>query len=104
MTVIQVRVNHGSSSEIAAEIKQRYGVEELSDGAAVGIASWYQTPGGSGRRFAALASGAPVDHHDLLDAIYRERQHIVHSDSNAHREFDMLATWVIAKVREVEGR
>ena len=107
MTTIQVRTDHLTSREVALQIAEReemhskgvplIDVPEISDAAAVTIASWWQSPGTIGRYLASLASGAPVDHNDLLDDIEASRRK--YSDPDLDIDLDYLATWVINKSR-----
>jgi hypothetical protein len=65
-----------------------------NDAVAATIASWYQTPGGPGKAFATLASGALVDRDDLFAAVQNElRGH--HQGTDRHMW--ALGMWVASK-------
>ncbi len=96
---MRVRVRHLNEDETRAEIARHYGTDtEVSDAAAVTIASWWQSPGGTGSVLAALSTGASWDLEDLLDDIASTRAWA--RAQNCHtpeddRALDMLATWAI---------
>lgn len=103
MAILKVWAAHLTSNEVQREIKQALGVREMSDAAALTVASWYQSSGTAGRGLAALASGYPVDHQAVLDDIYQARR--MDAGSRFDREaLDMLGTWTLAKVREMRDR
>lgn len=97
MTTIHLpNVRHLSSLDVFVEVNGNYGVNELSDQAAVTIASWYQSPGREGRALAALASGAPVERDDLIqDVSHVIAQHYARCGEQDKRCLDMLGTWAI---------
>lgn len=91
---------HMHSEDVFAELREYNGVREISDAAAVSIASWYQSPTGPGRHFAALVGFFPVHVSDLHDAIADARTYISPDLQLAERELDhlaldMLATWAL---------
>ncbi|WNY15196.1 hypothetical protein SEA_MACGULLY_93 [Rhodococcus phage MacGully] len=70
MSIIQCVGEHFGSERVASEVAYwvAYG-EPIADGAALSIASWWQSPAGPGHAFAALASGAQIDIADVREAI-----------------------------------
>lgn len=66
---------------------------EIEDATALWIAALWQSPGTSGRNFAALASGLPVEVESLLHEIYLARQEIENAFDG--RALDCLATWAL---------
>jgi len=97
VSTIQIRAQHTDSSTATAQVKARYGVDEVDDAVAVTIASWWQSPGTVGRHLAALASGAPVSYQDLADDIAGTRRTPGAVSVDAKRELDMLSTWAIQR-------
>ena len=96
---LTVKTRHAMSSEIDDQVAERYGVAEIDDHVAVGLAAWYQSPGGIGRVLAALASGATVTHDDLADDIHATRQEVIrHGEPDRDgmlRQLDLLSTWAV---------
>lgn len=96
---MRVRARHLMEDEVRAEVSSCYGSpREISDAAAVTIASWWQSPGGTGSVLAALSTGASWDLEDLLDDIASTRAWA--RAQNCHtpeddRALDMLATWAL---------
>lgn len=68
MIVSTGRVRHPNTTELAAHI----GSGPISAADAGAIAALWQTPGGHGATFAALASGAPVQRAELVEAVFVE--------------------------------
>jgi hypothetical protein len=91
---------HYTSDQVMTEVAERYGREEIEDGCAAAIASWYQSTGHIGMPFTLLAQGSAVDLTDLLDSIAHERTMCVPEDERA---LDMLATWALNHDRDVVG-
>lgn len=99
------RLTHLSSREVDEMCSARHGVEEITDACAVTIASFYQSPGVTGKGFAALASGRAVDVDLLLENIHYARTLDVPAlpadeQEPARHALDMLATWALSKVRQ----
>lgn len=92
LPTIRVRTAHLTSSEVYAEVRERYGEREISDAAAATIASWWQAP--SNPALAALASGCPVTAAAICDDIARERR-ITAPTGIDGLALDMLCTWAI---------
>lgn len=105
MATLRVRAEHVSDEQAYRQVRARHGVDEIDDAVAVTIASWWQSPGTVGRHLAALASGAEVDHADLLDDIAATRQaenyygssHWPRMSSDDRDALDMLATWTLQR-------
>lgn len=74
-------------------VNQRCGDSEITDRCAATIASWWQSPGSTGRFLAALASGMRVNRSDLLTDIHRTW--VGDISTMDRRCLDMLATWAI---------
>lgn len=92
-TITPAKVQHLSSDHAFREVETARGHHEVSDGAALTIASWWQSSGHTGHVLASLASGCTVDVTDLLDDIARTRADVTtYADNLA---LDMLATWAI---------
>jgi len=71
-TVVITEAAQALSAEVDAQLASG---NVLSDGAALAIAAWYQSPGYIGGDFAALASGYPVYLRAVQDdALYTERE------------------------------
>ena len=96
-TVTPATRNHLTSDEAAYEVATSYAAgEEISDRAALTVASWWQSPGTVGHVLASLASGRSVQVGALLDDIAATRREITgRSYSADHVALDMLATWAI---------
>jgi hypothetical protein len=84
-----------STGDVFDQIHARVGREELSNAAAVTIASWYQSPGTEGRAFAALASGAPTNTGALLNDLSTAYKY-VQDKSPESLALDMLGTWILS--------
>jgi hypothetical protein len=83
-----------SSEEMLTQIDlSRFNGDTISDGAAVRVASWYQSPGTVGHVLASLASGQPVERAELFDDLSRTlaevRANVLESD--ADRVFNLQA-------------
>lgn len=90
------RPQHLTTDSVTLEVRARYGREEISDAAAVTIASWFQSPAGHGAVFAALSTTGRVSVRELIDAIYAERAGALPPlPQPVDRALDMLATWVL---------
>lgn len=90
---------HATSGEVGREMDAPTGDNgEISDSAALAIASWYASPGhadDSGRVMTQLATTGTVTSGELLDAIYTERQTTAKGDAYQERALDLLATWAL---------
>lgn len=73
MTMIHLPgVRHLTSADVDAEVGEVGALGgSLTDAAAATIASWYQSPGTTGRYLAALASGVAVPADELIDDLDR---------------------------------
>jgi hypothetical protein len=87
------------TDDVTAEVTARYGQREISDAAALTIASWWQSPSADGMPFTELSTTGSVDYEALCDAIHRERREL-HNDTFNARALDMLSTWAFWKVRD----
>lgn len=99
--IISAERQHISGDDARAQVSGRYGYAEISDGCALTIASWYQSPSGFGTTFAALSTTGRVDHIELLDAIRYERKNASYDE---HKALDMLCTWALAHTRDYPRR
>lgn len=99
MTLISTgNVRHSTSVEVAYRLAHN---PPLRDADAAAIASWFQSPGGHGATFAALASGAAVHDHYLLIAITAELESGEHNaDPHVAVELEALAAWAGRKAAE----
>ncbi|WP_432887857.1 hypothetical protein ACQPYH_06185 [Kribbella sp. CA-245084] len=89
---IQVRASQQRSADVRREIDLKYGRAEISDRAAVTVASWHAS---SGTALAGFASGALVEEQDLLNDIARVRVKCTANESTADaRALDMLTSYV----------
>jgi hypothetical protein len=71
------------------------GTYVISDGTALTIAAWYQSPGSQGSAFATLASTGKVDKQALKEEIERERVIAVEARDWLSRDrMDVMAAWV----------
>ncbi len=82
-----------TEGELAVELLESYGRHEISDQAALTIASYWQSPGSVGRAMSELASTGRVSSAELMEDI-------THSLPDAQDLFDrrslnMLATWAM---------
>lgn len=94
--MIQVRERHLPSVEVLDQVRERVGREELTDAAAVTIASWYQAPRGTGSVLATFASGLPVNREDLSRDVSDTIDECYDRLGNLDRRaLDMLGTWVL---------
>lgn len=84
--------------EVYAEVRERYGVKEISDGAARTIASWWQAPCNPG--FTKLASGMRVTVDEISRDIASEYPDVL--GLLDEQCLDMLGTWAIHKARATE--
>lgn len=84
---------HLSSIDVYAMVEQRLGKEEITDAAAVTVASWWQAPAGWGLPFAVLASTGRFNATELLQAISVTRPE-ARTEADNHA-LDMLATWAM---------
>lgn len=102
MTTLSVgRPAHLSSDDTHREVKACAGVREISDAAAVTIASWWAGPRrGNGLAFAELSTSGTVDYDELSAEIAREYAGSYGRDRDA---LNMLGTWALDKLRTVEG-
>lgn len=87
-------VEHVSSVYAYRQCDERQGIDEIDDAVAATIASWWQSSGTAGSAFAALASGAPVDHSAVLNDVWAS---LLETDSGTRDRLalEMLATWAI---------
>lgn len=84
-------VQHVSSTDAERAITEAIRDGKIpNDAVAATIASWYQTPGGPGKAFATLASGALVDLDDLYYAVR-------HEAGSSPRHMWALGLWVASK-------
>jgi hypothetical protein len=98
MPTLKVTAEHVTSTRAYEQVNARNGIDEIDDAVAVTIASWWQSPGYIGKALAALASGAEVDYHALVEDLsltlkdggYHDRT-MPASDRQA---LDMLGTWL----------
>jgi hypothetical protein len=96
--MIDCRVNgrvpdHLSSGEVTVQVRTRNGVREITDAAAVTIASWWQSAGTEGRAFAALSTTGRVELAALVDGIAAVRRY---ADTTIDQWcLDMLSTWAL---------
>lgn len=84
-------VQHLNSTGVQAEIEAADAEQrEISDAAALTIASWWQGPRGTGLTFAALQSGLPVTVSAIHDAC-----HEVYGTAGPfdRKCLDFLCTW-----------
>jgi hypothetical protein len=96
MTTIRLKdIDHASSAVAYQQCQERQGVTEIDDSVAAAIASWWQSPGTSGRAFAALASGAPVESSDVLDDVSDALHTASVWDGRDRLALEMLATWAL---------
>lgn len=65
MTTLRNTARHSTSAEATAAVN----AGRVTDEDAAAIAAGWASPGRVGRHLAAYATGAPVDHLDLLDDI-----------------------------------
>lgn len=89
-------VRHLTTAQVHAEVNARWGRLEVSNSAAVAIASQWASAGAVGCHLAALSTGAPVTRSDLLDDLAATRR--VHRrviDDQDSRNLDMLGTWIL---------
>lgn len=86
-------VHHLNSDGVAHEVYNAERQErEISDAAALTIASWWQSPRGSGLTFAALQAGLPVE----VDAVHSAIADVYPSAGPQDRKYlDFLGTWAI---------
>lgn len=95
-TLISASREHLNYLDLDAMIAERHGTgEEITDSAALTIASLWQTSGGPGAAFAQLASTGTVDYHALQAAIAAEYDEAKRQGPEVAREFDALATWAM---------
>ncbi len=97
---MRVRVRHVDEQTARDAVFYTYGTgREISDEVAATIASWWQSPGGTGEVLAALSTGAQFDVTELLDDIASTRAWVIrHADAQLEpnlRALDLLGTWVI---------
>jgi hypothetical protein len=95
-TLISSTRQHLLWHEVETMISERCGSgEEISDAAALTIASWWQTPSGPGAVFAQFASTGRVDYHALQAAIAADYDEAQRQGPGIARQLDMLATWAM---------
>lgn len=91
-------VRHLSSPEVDDQLASREAGEtdeEITDGAAVAIASWWQGPRrGDGLAFAELASSGTVRLEDLADDISAAYDAVSFNSADS-KYLDYLATWAL---------
>lgn len=91
--------NHLLQEDADHEIFDAYAeLGMITDGCALTIASWYQTSGVVGSKFAQLATTGRVLSSDILHAIACERTGVRVSEQ---KNLDMLMVWVYDKVRRL---
>lgn len=89
-------IRHLISPMLHAEVNACHGVREVSDAAAVTIASHYQSPRGPGAVLATLAGGQGVTRGDLIEAVSDTiAEHYAEADAQERRNLDMLGTWAL---------
>lgn len=100
-TVRATTTTHAGSAQVHTELSDATALHlptDLSDSAALAIASWWQGPTGSAATFATFASTGTADADDLLAAIADARV-IASRDTFVAEELaelDALEAWVIA--------
>jgi len=95
-------IRHFGSNDTYADIKRVLAKEQpaLQDGAALAIASWWQSPGAVGCDLAALATGARCWREEVLDdiaATLRAHENMGKDDRDA---LILLIDWVWENVNE----
>lgn len=93
------RVPHATEDQVMQECREmRDGTRDtLSDGAALAVASWYQSPG-DGARFAELSTtGRMSDPQALSEDIRREKSKI--TDWEQRYALFALSFWIITTER-----
>jgi hypothetical protein len=82
-----------TSREVAAHTaRAEHEGREISDDAAVTLASWYMSSGAVGSVLCAMAHGFTVSDGDLADDIYDTRHGAGITDEDEHY-LDLLSTW-----------
>jgi hypothetical protein len=95
---IEVHAPIATTCEVFEEVAARYGVREVSDSVALGIASMWQSPGTVGHVLASFASRRPVSLSDLLEDIRMTRA-TERMPADDEKALDMLATYAIRRAR-----
>ena len=86
------RPEHLYTADVLDMVEARHGVVEITDAAALTIASWWQSAGYIGSAFAELASTGSVD----ADALSRDIAAVYGEAHPTDRQcLDMLGTWAI---------
>lgn len=99
-TSVQTTANHLTSDHALREIHLSEGNQEVSDGCAATIASWFASPGQVGHVLAELSQGLEVDLESLLHDIHQTRLSTSGLSPEDRLSLDMLATWAIRKVND----
>lgn len=87
-------INHDTFEHALDMCKDRRGLSEIDDSAALGIAAQFQGPGGAGAIFAQLSTTGNVVVGELLDAIAAEYRDPTYSP-DVRLMLDMLSTWAL---------
>lgn len=91
--IVTARPSHLLQADVYMEIGEAQDQErEISDAAALTIASWWQSPDPLGLAFAELSTTGSVNYQDLSDAIAREYDGTHTLDRLC---LDMLSTWAL---------
>ncbi len=99
-TTVQTTDPMLTSDHALYEVHTCEGKQEVSDGAARTIASWFASPGKIGHVLAELAQGQSVDLESLLTDIWQTRLHTSGLTPEDQLSLDMLITWAIRKVND----
>jgi hypothetical protein len=96
--LIQSRTKtHATSKDVRTQVMIYFPDKVMTDGAALAVASWYQSARGHGATFARLASTGQVDHMELIEAIELDARLYAKSGSD-HKALTMLIMWALDKV------
>jgi len=94
ITVERAQVQASAPHATAQDVVNQLAIGgSINDSAALAIASWYESPRGSGATFAALASGCTVAVDELLDAIATELGGSQGTTDRYVQELEALARW-----------
>lgn len=97
---LRTTATHLTSDHALREVHLSEGNQEVSDGCAATIASWFASPGSVGHVLAELSQGLEVDLESLLHDIHQTRLQTSALTPEDRLSLDMLATWAIRKVND----
>ena len=103
MTMIKACTKiHATTQQVRMQAFSYYPDRVMTDGAALAVASWYQSSRGFGAVFAQLASTGGVDHMELIEAVeHSARQHA--TKGTDHKSLTMLIMWALDKASRTQG-